>query len=121
MVLDMFELRLGRCLCNFAGPVDEFVVGTAAGAWPLFNWAGHPEDKCAHYLLTQLIHKPAVKQQDWLRKSRLTCGLGAACRASQGLLMSLHSVLQQALGRCSTGLATQKTSALSFCLLMELH
>ena len=47
MVLNVFDLRLGRCLRNFTGPVDEFAVGTAAGAWPLFKWAGHPEDKCA--------------------------------------------------------------------------
>ena len=47
MVLNLFDVRLGRCMRNFTGPADEFAVGAAAGAWPIFKWAGHPEDKCA--------------------------------------------------------------------------
>lgn len=42
----------GRTLRTFAGPVDDYAVGSAAGAggavnWPLFKWAGGGEDKCA--------------------------------------------------------------------------
>lgn len=47
MVLNLFDARLGRCMRNFTGPADEFAVGAAAGAWPIFKWAGHSEDKCA--------------------------------------------------------------------------
>ena len=42
----------GKTLRTFAGPVDDYAVGSAAGAggavnWPLFKWAGGGEDKCA--------------------------------------------------------------------------
>lgn len=40
----------GKKLRTFEGPVDEYAVGTAAGAggavnWPLFKWAGGSTDK----------------------------------------------------------------------------
>ena len=56
MVLNLFDVRLGRCLRNFTGPADEFAVGAAAGAWPIFKWAGHADDKCAPALGVRMPH-----------------------------------------------------------------
>ena len=65
MVLNLFDVRLGRCLRNFSGPADEFAVGAAAGAWPIFKWAGHPEDKCAPDMLERRMipHKATGKNR----------------------------------------------------------
>lgn len=43
-------LNAGKKLRTFEGPVDDYAVGTAAGAggtvnWPLFKWAGGSNDK----------------------------------------------------------------------------
>lgn len=43
-------LIAGKTLRTFTGPVDDYAVGSAAGAggavnWPLFKWAGGKEDK----------------------------------------------------------------------------
>ena len=43
----MSNVRLRCCLRKFTGPVDEFAVGTATGAWLVFKWAGHSKDTYA--------------------------------------------------------------------------
>mmetsp|Transcript_10169 Transcript_10169/g.30552 ORF Transcript_10169/g.30552 Transcript_10169/m.30552 type:complete len:728 (-) Transcript_10169:256-2439(-) len=50
LTLNVFDTFTGKKLRTFEGPVDEYAVGTAAGAggavnWPLFKWAGGSTDK----------------------------------------------------------------------------
>jgi translation initiation factor 3 subunit B len=45
LTLNIFDTFSGKTLRTFAGPVDDYAVGSAAGAggavnWPLFKWAG---------------------------------------------------------------------------------
>jgi translation initiation factor 3 subunit B len=49
LLLNIFDIRTGRKLRTFEGPVDEWAVGTAALpggglAWPLLRWSGGGDD-----------------------------------------------------------------------------
>ncbi|GLI69794.1 hypothetical protein VaNZ11_014493 [Volvox africanus] len=49
ILISIWDVRAGKLLRKFEGPVDEYAVGSSAGPngalkWPVFKWAGGRED-----------------------------------------------------------------------------
>lgn len=91
MNFNVFDVRSGRKLRNFTGNSDDFVVG-AAGAggllgWPVFKWAGHPEDR---WHPSRSGRTPRLLQTLIPAEARFSLAGGALC-------MPLSGVIQQAM------------------------
>lgn len=49
VLINLWDVRSGKLLRKFEGPVDEYAVGSSAGPngalkWPVFKWSGGRDD-----------------------------------------------------------------------------